>query len=199
MNNDLAAMDFMIRCMETEQARKDFVNMQGVDGNTAAHVAGFMGYFDALNLLIENGADLNLRDESFNESVFDLIVQQDRVDLFKCVYRPKREIRTQSGVFGVIHQAAARPNSEILRLLLSIGVSPNEMCNEVDRAPPLLFACQGNHLTNVERLLKKGASLKAFDCEGQTAMHIAVEYYDKERKNLDLIKLLESNGANATV
>jgi ankyrin repeat protein len=44
-----------------------------------------MGNFDALNLLIENGADLGKK-HHHNMNCFDEMVRADNKDLFECVY-----------------------------------------------------------------------------------------------------------------
>ena len=40
---------------------------------------------DSLNLLIEYGADMSLKDNS-NMNTFDEIVRNDHKDLFECIY-----------------------------------------------------------------------------------------------------------------
>jgi len=48
-------------------------------------LASFMGNFDSLNLLIENGADLSKRNQQ-EMSSFDEILRNDNKDLFECVF-----------------------------------------------------------------------------------------------------------------
>lgn len=48
-------------------------------------MACFLGNMDAVNLLLENGADLSKKDNS-NLTCYDEIVRNDNVDLLSCVY-----------------------------------------------------------------------------------------------------------------
>lgn len=59
--------------------------MRTEEGNTPAHEAAFRGNMDILNLLIENGADLELQNGQ-EQTCFDLIIVNDNLDLFECVY-----------------------------------------------------------------------------------------------------------------
>jgi hypothetical protein len=60
-------------------------NLTNNEGWTPAHFAGFLNNFDALNLLIENGAELNIKNKN-GLSTFDEIVRHDHSDLFECVW-----------------------------------------------------------------------------------------------------------------
>ena len=51
-----------------------------------------MGNMDALNLLIENGADINRR-HNLNLSVVDEIIRNDNKALFECVYPITKTIK----------------------------------------------------------------------------------------------------------
>lgn len=101
---------------------------------TPAHLAGHFENFDSFNLLMEHGADIyNIRNEE-NISPLEELVRQDHLDLLKCVYKPTKDKSKESGVFGLIHHAAGRENSECLKMFLDIGISPNEPCNMIDKA-----------------------------------------------------------------
>jgi len=63
----------------------DHINAQNKEGWTAVHLAAFLNNFDTLNLLIESGADLQLRN-SHEMTCFDEMVRNDHSDLLSCVY-----------------------------------------------------------------------------------------------------------------
>ena len=73
---------------------------------------------DSLNLLIENGADMSLKDNS-NMNTYDEIVRNDHKDLFECIYpytrtyTNKRDL-SQAGNFGLLHLAAGQEGSKVL-------------------------------------------------------------------------------------
>ncbi|XVF14788.1 hypothetical protein REPUB_Repub09cG0091700 [Reevesia pubescens] len=73
---------------------------------------------------------------------------------------------------GAIHFAAQKGHVEIVRTLLSSGVS----VKAVNRKgfTPLHYAVQGSHLEVIKVLLKKGASLSAKTKAGKTPLDLAV-------------------------
>jgi len=48
-------------------------------------MAGFLNNFDALNLLIENGANIGQQNKN-NLSVYEEITRADNSDLLECIY-----------------------------------------------------------------------------------------------------------------
>jgi ankyrin repeat protein len=61
-------------------------------GWTPAHLASFLGNFDALNLLIEYGANLHIK-HNHGMTCLDEIVRNDNRDLFECVFEHTKEIK----------------------------------------------------------------------------------------------------------
>lgn len=57
-NNDIHFLDYILTTVDNAQ---NVANIKTVDGWTPAHYAGFLGNFDSLNLLLEHGADLKLK------------------------------------------------------------------------------------------------------------------------------------------
>jgi hypothetical protein len=85
---------------------------------------------DALNLLLEKGADMSIKND-LNLTSFCELVRNDHLELLGCVYSDfgpayskKRDVKT-NGSFGLIHLAAGLPTTEILMLLISEGESIN--------------------------------------------------------------------------
>lgn len=79
-NNDVRLLDFAIR-----QREHSNLEIKTDEGWTPAQHAGFMASFDALNLLLENGADINSTNRS-GLSLFDHIVNADHVDLLEILW-----------------------------------------------------------------------------------------------------------------
>jgi ankyrin repeat protein len=61
------------------------IDIQNVDGWTPAHFAGCLNNFDALNLLIENGANICKKHKQ-NLTCYDEIIRSDNAELIECVY-----------------------------------------------------------------------------------------------------------------
>jgi len=74
-------------------------------------LASFLGNFESLSLLLENGADLIGKKHNHKMSPLDEIVRNDNADLLECVYPlfqnalSKRNLR-EPGSFSLLHMAA---------------------------------------------------------------------------------------------
>jgi ankyrin repeat protein len=81
-SNDVHLVDLILANVEN---KKLATNLKNLDGWTPTMLASFMNNFDSLNLLMENGADLTLKNGS-GLSALDEIVRNDYKDLFECIY-----------------------------------------------------------------------------------------------------------------
>ena len=141
-NNDIHLLDFIFRQCEAEDVKR-IVNITNNDGWTPAHYAGTLNKFDALNILLEHGADLSIENSNLM-SCFDEVVRNDHSELFECLWPYAKKIRRdldKQGSFGFIHLAAGQEGSKTLKVLLAkCKESPNQICNNHDLATPLHFA-----------------------------------------------------------
>lgn len=74
-------MDFVL-----QRAGAAGVDLQTAEGWTPAHLAGFLGNMDSLNMLVEHGADLVTKRHNHKMSCLDEIVRNDNADLLECVF-----------------------------------------------------------------------------------------------------------------
>ena len=102
-NNDVHLLDYII---DTEG--ESIVAQENNEGWTPTDYACFLNNFDAVNLLMEKGANLSKTNQS-GYSAFDQLVLADNVDLFECVWNQaklvKRDMKKKAS-FGFIHLAA---------------------------------------------------------------------------------------------
>ncbi len=59
---------------------------------TPLHVAALFGFMDTVNLLVENKANLGIKN-SENMTSFDDIVKADNIDLLECVYEHTKNLK----------------------------------------------------------------------------------------------------------
>jgi len=112
-------------------------------------------------LLIENGADVNARD---NKGVTPL------------------------------HYAIMKGNTNLANLLIDKGADVNAV---IDKEPDfagttaLHFAAANGYMSILNQLLSKGADAKKRDAKGQTPLHIAAQFGEKEAAELLMKKFPE--------
>jgi ankyrin repeat protein len=102
---DVRILDYALKLREGTTS----IDSMTEEGFSPAHVACLRSYFDALNLLIEHGADLTKRN-GHESTCFDELLKTDNLELFECIYpryghlqkRQKRE----PGHFPMLHLAA---------------------------------------------------------------------------------------------
>lgn len=85
-NNDIHLLDYALKLKQHST-----LNIKNEDGWTPAHMAGFLNNFDALNLLIENGADISAVNNN-NLSVYEEITRADHAELLECIYEDVRRL-----------------------------------------------------------------------------------------------------------
>ncbi|XP_043466971.1 putative ankyrin repeat protein RF_0381 [Leptopilina heterotoma] len=161
------------------------------------HVAAARGHLQIVDLLIKNGAKLNVEDVK-GRTTFYIALQQNKVKVAEFLLKngaridiPRDDGRT------TLHVAIKTQNIQIVERLLKQGTMVNVL-DDVSSMKPIDFAASLNNIQLVELLLKYGAKMDESDefREGQkddhkrmTALHFAAE-----RGNLEMVKLLMSNG-----
>jgi ankyrin repeat protein len=99
------------------------------------------------------------------------------------------------GGFSLLHLAASSNGSKTLKFLLEkCKESPNQICNEADKATALHFAVLSNQQDNVRMLLKYGANPNSVDSMNNTALHYAVA-----NENIRIVRILDDFGADGNI
>ena len=118
-NNDIHLLDYIVT-LENENLD---INTKNLDGWTPAHMAGWLDNFDSLNLLMENGADITLKNNN-NLSAYEEIIRNDNSELLECIFKDvqmdqKARKMNEKGGFGILHLAASSPGPKTLQFLLN--------------------------------------------------------------------------------
>ncbi|AVL94462.1 ankyrin repeat protein [Moumouvirus australiensis] len=154
-----------------------------------------------VNLLLENGADINLQNE-------------DRALTFLCKYNNKYsrkiiKILINKGVELdydthdtplIIASSYSKGNNKIVKLLLESGADINYYNPSACHA--LMYACRyagtTSHISTVKLLLDSGADINSIDYKGQTALMYASKYSHASSHD-DVISLLLDYGADINI
>jgi ankyrin repeat protein len=137
--------------------KPDLVNAAALDGYSPLGLASFFGQKEAVELLLENGAEVNAA----------AVNSQRVMPLHSAVAGPHFEIAKlllehgalvnaeQEGGFTPLHGACQNGQVEMVKLLLDNGAEVNALSHEGRSA--LYFAREGSHTQVVELLEAAGA------------------------------------------
>ncbi len=150
------------------QAPIDAVDKQGL---TALHYAALKGHAEALCVLLEAGATVNLSKYS-GETALTLAALNGHATCVEALLAAgadpnKGKLNGQTPLSG----AALKGHAACVRLLLEAGASPNKA--HLDGSTPLHLACITGHIDCVELLLFFNADPMSCKKDGQTPLHLA--------------------------
>ncbi|HYY48925.1 MAG TPA: ankyrin repeat domain-containing protein [Thermoplasmata archaeon] len=102
------------------------VNTANPEGFTPLALAAFFGHSEAVKVLLESGADINLRGPSrFANTALDAAVAGDHADVVRILLAAHGDPNVRSeGTYTPLHKAAAHGNLEIVRMLVNGGADP---------------------------------------------------------------------------
>lgn len=206
------------------KAGEDANAVVSATGDTALMVAARTGKTDAINVLLNHGADVNKTNSegqtplmwaaaAKNAAAVKVLIDH-KADLNAKTHTapPPRPLDTifsapypVGGMTALIF--AARQNDiESAKALLAGGANINE--GAADGTSPILVAIMNGHYALADFLLEKGADANASDSKGRAALYAAVDMRNLEwstrpappekdaMTELDLIKALIAHGAN---
>jgi ankyrin repeat protein len=163
--------------------------------NTALHQAADLGRVDIVQLLLDQGADIEAKNELFATPLHIAVWAgyQDIVELLLLDNKANIEAKYADGI-SPLHVAVLKGYRSIVELLLdrgaSTGAKDNEGWSPLHIAASKGDGCKGN-IVMIRLLIKKGADIEATDNEGNTALHTATS-----QAYIHVIKLLLKKGAN---
>ena len=153
------------------------------EGLSAVVTAKYYNEPQITELLVQNGADLNL---------FEASMVGKKEHLTKILEeRPSALNEFSQDGFTALHLAAFFGNIEIVKVLLARGSSVNAVAKNRSSVMPLHSAVAHNQLEISRLLLAEGALVDARQEGGFTPLHEAAQ-----NGNLEMAKLLVESGAD---
>ena len=172
-------------------------------GATALLHAAKDGSLEAVNLLLEAGADVNERCKTrHSEQITPLVmaIRSGHAAVVSALVAAgadvelkselNRDVNPEMGTSlywepPLIIAAYYKNDEEIMKLLLDAGANPNPVMSDTDPTMTTLLhafvLCGGDHCVNKARLLlEAGADPNAIDVDGDTPLDYAVEYENPE-------------------
>ena len=168
------------------------------ENSTALHLASYFGGFRVAQLLLDYGADINVRNKNgqtpLHGAVVDLYDDALASDLFFNAIQFLLEhgadvVAQDHDRLTPLHVASRYDCARVVRLLLEHGANVDARDNEY--ATPLHFASRCGNVKIARVLLEHGADVHALDGNHSTPLHFASEI-----SNADTARLLLEHGAD---
>jgi ankyrin repeat protein len=159
---------------------------------TPLHAALYMGHLDVAHLLLDYGADINLRDKDDRTS---LVAAYDRKDLLamRLLLEHGADPDMEHDDFGLIlHHASWQGQAEVIELLLrhKADVNARNNLNET----PLHWASEWRRVKVIQLLLEGGADVNAQTETQDTPLSLA-----SRDGYLEVVRILLSHGADVHI
>ena len=142
------------------RAYPDAVKRPNAFGWTALHMAAFGGNVPNAQLLIDKGADVNVRAKSrFLNTPLQTALLSGQYDTAKLLLEHGADpLVRQSKGFTPMHEAAELGRADIIDLLLAHGAEINSMAD--NGATPMAEAIRGKHEDTAAYLKSKGGKIE---------------------------------------
>lgn len=151
------------------------IDIKNMASSTALHEAVRNGNVDTAILLLDSGADSNVRDASGNTALHLVMPEHSRSKLFSKLLEAgaKPDIKDNYGETPLHIAARIKMDENIIVQLINAGADVNER-NKKGQSP-LLLAIERNQLEQIDTLIKYGADIYAEDTYGETALTRAID------------------------
>ncbi|MBE6463682.1 MAG: hypothetical protein E7005_08050 [Alphaproteobacteria bacterium] len=157
------------------------VNLNISSGKNVLSEASRMGYIEVVELLIENGADVNQKNDIDGSSPLGLACINNYEDIAKLLISKKADVNHKDREGSPLIYASHHGNKELVELLIKHGAKVNDK-NKNGHSVLMSGVSSGNKEV-VELLIKHGAKVDAKDDDGNTAL-INLLYTIKKKEEI---------------
>ena len=171
-------------------ARRADVNAPPEGGWTALLGAIHEGNSETIRILVDNGADVNIKGPYGGTALVMAARGKGDSELVKLLVEKGADVNAK-GRAGRTALMVTR-KSETAKILLANGAKVNEKDERGSTA--LLLVAENGQIDIVKKLIEKGADVNASDSAGNTALLVAMK-----KHHVDIAKYLVGNGADVNV
>ena len=164
-------------------------NAAGPDGITPLMVAAEIGSVDAMQMVVDHGANVNAKNSYGSTALMWSVTDAKKVRLL-LDHGADVNVAARSGRTALIVASFANPSSEVVRMLLAKGANVAVM--DQRKVTPLNAATFGNDTATVRMLLDASADINTAD----TFIGLTPLINAAGNRNLEAVKLLLAKGAN---
>lgn len=150
------------------------VNLAGNSGLTALHIAAMCGFQEIAEILLDNGAKINIQD-AVNFTPLHIACNFGNDKVVSLLVSHGADVNASGGVGDrPLHLACSRGHLNITKLLVEAPQQPAEVNVKDDEEHyPIHFCCKSGHLTVLSYLLEKQAQPHVCNIYGDTPLHLA--------------------------
>ena len=168
---------------------KSLIETKDKENNTALILASKFGYIEVVKILIENGADINAKDNGGTTALMNASTEDDYInyEICKLLIENGANVNDKDlqGANALIY-ASTFGNYETVKLLIENGVEINTQ--NKDGYTALMEAAISDDEEIVKLLIENGADINIKNNDGKTALDFAEE---NDYKNI--IELLKNS------
>ena len=155
--------------------------------NAALMFAAGQGHTDAVKLLLDEGADINMKDK-YGDTLLVHATEAGHTDVVKLLLD-----KGAGGINAALMKAAYRADTSTVELLLDKGADINAKVIGAFGDTALMNAVVSGDTNVIELLLARGADINGVDADGETALGMA-----RRMGNAAIVRLLKKAGAIAS-
>jgi len=165
------------------------VNVRFEDGYTPLIVAAVVGHLEVALVLIENGANVNVRNLENGKSLLEMAAWEGNMKMASVLLENGACLNSHNKAgLTPLMVAVRNGHHEMVVRLLDNGADVN--AKDVNYFTPLMIAVLGNHIDTVLVLLEKGAEVNVEAIDGSTPLTLA-----RDSGYEDMVRLLLERGA----
>ncbi|HUU04264.1 MAG TPA: ankyrin repeat domain-containing protein [Patescibacteria group bacterium] len=142
-------------------------------GRTPLHLAAHRGHVKLAAWLIQQGADVNGRDSSYQLAPLHLAAWGGDLETVRLLLKKGADLQArEKDNENALYYAALSPNLELVKFLVAKGLKVRDTESSAGNTP-LSIALQRGNLAIAEYFLAAGADALCKDREGSTTLHMA--------------------------